>query len=492
VQSSSNLGYILGEYGHLIANEHGYSPSDQLAALQGKSHFSSAATRALLLSTYVKWVNVFPEIKPQLVNIFDRYRHVLDTELQQRACEYYAICLRPDDDDLLPRICEEMPPFPERESALLGRLHAKHGDTNDKRIWIIGGKDANLDRETTTRLGTIRRPRKGGTAPPGNANATPDLVADTSEHPSSVSDGGVLASLAGLNLSGPTTDSEASAVGTNAPRFERNVSIDRWFERLTYSPEGVLFEDVQIQIGVKSEFHGHLGRVALYFGNKMLSALTSFTAIVDGFDPDALSVTFAKIPQTVIHPTSQSQQLLQGECKNIFTAPPILQVSFVAGALQTHRIQLPIVLSKFFEPVRLTPEDFFERWKLIGGPPREAQQIFPIRLDSSGSVESTKQQKIVLGSRFQILPDVDPNPTNIVAAGVFHMSVGGKVGCLLRVEPNREAKVRSSIKPRSINYHRLMVDPQLCRITVRSTSEIVSADILSLLSKPMNANAAAS
>lgn len=432
----------MGEYGHLIANEHGYSPSDQLAALQGKSHFSSAATRALLLSTYVKWVNVFPEIKPQLVSIFDRYRHVLDTELQQRACEYYAICLRPDDDDLLPRVCEEMPPFPERESALLGRLRAKHGDTNDKRTWIIGGKDANLEREAVTRLGTIRRPKK----PPGDVNATPDLVADTSEHPSTVSDSDVLASLAGLNMSGSATGADEPTVSASAPRFDRNVSIDRWFESLTYSAEGVLFEDVQIQIGVKSEFHGHLGRVALYFGNKMASTLTSFTATVDGFDPDALSVTFTKIPQTVIHPTSQSQQLLQVECKNIFTAPPILQVSFVAGALQTHRIQLPIVLSKFFEPVRLTPEDFFERWKLIGGPPREAQQIFPIRLGASGNIESAKQQKIVVGSRFHVLSDVDPNPNNIVGAGVLHMSVGGKVGCLLRVEPNREAKVRLSTK----------------------------------------------
>lgn len=39
-----------------------------------------APTRALLLSTYIKWVNVFPEIKPQLVNVFERYRHVLDVD----------------------------------------------------------------------------------------------------------------------------------------------------------------------------------------------------------------------------------------------------------------------------------------------------------------------------------------------------------------------------------------------------------------------------
>lgn len=235
----------------------------------------------------------------------------------------------------------------------------------------------------------------------------------------------------------------APTVPAGALNFDHNVAIDRWHERLTYSTDGVLFEDVQLQIGVKSEYHGHLGRVALYFGNKMSQALTSFTATVDGVDPEALSVTFTKIPQTLIHPTSQSQQLLQVECKNIFTAPPVLQVSFVAGSLQTHRIRLPIVMSKFFEPVRLGSEDFFDRWKLIGGPPREAQLVFPIKLDSNGNVDSAKQRAVVNGSRFQILDSVDPNPSNIVAAGVLHMSASGKVGCLLRVEPNRDAKVRS-------------------------------------------------
>lgn len=443
--TSPSVGYVLGEYGHLIANDSGYSPLEQLAALQAKSHYSSAATRALLLSTYVKWVNVFPEIKPQLVDIFDRYRHVLDTELQQRACEYHALSMRGEEDDLLPRICEEMPPFPERESALLGRLNAKHGDASDKRTWVIGGKEANQDRDKVGRLGTIRRPKKNGTiGPDGLAVSMPPVP----EKLDASGDGDILASLAGLSMSG---SGDAAAAG-GAAKFDRNISIDRWFERLTYTMEGVLFEDVQLQIGIKSEFHGHLGRVALYFGNKMPSALTSFTATVDGFDSEALSVTFAKIPQTVIHPASQSQQLLQVECKNIFTTAPVLQISFVAGALQTHRIQLPIVMSKFCEPVRLTPEDFFERWKLIGGPPREAQSIFPVRLDPNNNVDTAKQQKIVSGSRFQLLTELDPNPNNVVAAGVLHTSVGGKVGCLIRVEPNRDAKVRVIHTERTVTH----------------------------------------
>ena len=89
-----------------------------------------APTRALLLSTYIKWVNVFPEIKPQLLNVFERYRHVLDVDLQQRACEFYALAQRPEDDELLQNVCEEIPPFPPRESTLLSRLNKKHGDSS--------------------------------------------------------------------------------------------------------------------------------------------------------------------------------------------------------------------------------------------------------------------------------------------------------------------------------------------------------------------------
>ncbi|KAJ3535124.1 hypothetical protein NMY22_g6631 [Coprinellus aureogranulatus] len=113
-------GYILGEYGHLIANEPGYSPVEQFQLLHSKSQFCVASTRSLLLTTYIKWVNVFPEIRPQLLNIFDRYRHVLDAELQQRACEYFALASRPEDDDFLPNVCEEMPPFPPGLALFLG------------------------------------------------------------------------------------------------------------------------------------------------------------------------------------------------------------------------------------------------------------------------------------------------------------------------------------------------------------------------------------
>jgi AP-2 complex subunit alpha len=377
---------------------------------------------------------VFPEIKAQLINIFERYRHVLDSELQQRACEFYALASRPDDDELLQNVCEEIPPFPPRESALLSRLNKKHGATEDKRTWVHGGKDVNQDRETAQakRNTTGDQPTNGSVAPP----AAPG-----------VSD--VMTSLQGLDLSGPssvsspiTAPSTVLAKPTIAPHIAVGTDVDRWFEKLTYTDVNVLYEDVQIQVGIKSRYQGHIGQLAVYMGNKISAPLTSFTTKVDVDDPEALSITFAKMPASVVAPRSQSQQILHVECKKAFSTPPIMTISFLAGSHQTIALRLPVVLTKFVEPVVLNATDFFERWKLIGGPPREAQGVFPINLTGSGELNHTRYKDVISGQKFGLLHDVDPNLNNLVGAGVLHMSADGKIGCLLRLEPNRDAKVR--------------------------------------------------
>ncbi|OBZ79000.1 AP-2 complex subunit alpha-2 [Grifola frondosa] len=458
-------GYILGEYGHLIANDPGYSPIEQFQVLHSKSQFCMAPTRALLLSTYIKWVNVFPEIKPQLVNVFERYRHVLDVDLQQRACEFYALASRPVEDELLQNVCEEIPPFPPRESALLGRLNRKHGDTEDKRTWIHGGKEANLEREASRRMS--RKPTLGDVN--GNGTAATKLVISQD----------ITNSLIGLDLSDSpvTTQSPASMPDATPqqssavlaekgiPRLTAGPNVDRWFEKLLYTAEGVLYEDVQLQIGVKSRYHGHLGQVAIYIGNKMSAPLTSFTMTLHVPDSEALTATFTKIAPNILGSRTQTQQVVQVECKKPFKNPPIMSVSFLAGAHQTIAVRLPIVITKFLDGVKLGQADFFERWKLIGGPPRESQSVFPISLDASGHIDLVHQRQVVTGHGFQALEGIDPNPSNLVGAGILHMSVDGKVGCLMRLEPNREAK--------------------LSRVTVRSTSEDVAAEVQTLIQKPL-------
>ena len=58
-------------------------------------HLCSPMTRALLLSTYIKFVNLFPEIKPQIQEVFRQHSNLrsADAELQQRASEYLQLSI---------------------------------------------------------------------------------------------------------------------------------------------------------------------------------------------------------------------------------------------------------------------------------------------------------------------------------------------------------------------------------------------------------------
>ena len=64
--------YILGEFGHLIANDDGCSPIEQFQALHSKINFCSASTRALLLSTYVKWLVRCIDTRARLCHLLTR------------------------------------------------------------------------------------------------------------------------------------------------------------------------------------------------------------------------------------------------------------------------------------------------------------------------------------------------------------------------------------------------------------------------------------
>uniref|UniRef100_A0A915JLE1 Clathrin/coatomer adaptor adaptin-like N-terminal domain-containing protein n=1 Tax=Romanomermis culicivorax TaxID=13658 RepID=A0A915JLE1_ROMCU len=122
-------GYILGEFGNLVAGDPRSSPMVQFNLLHSKYHLCSIATRALLLSTYVKFINLFPEIKAHIQEVLMADSNIRnpDAELQQRAVEYLTLS-RVATSDVLATVLEEMPPYPEKESSLLAKLKKKKPD----------------------------------------------------------------------------------------------------------------------------------------------------------------------------------------------------------------------------------------------------------------------------------------------------------------------------------------------------------------------------
>ncbi|KFX87834.1 hypothetical protein O988_09267, partial [Pseudogymnoascus sp. VKM F-3808] len=461
--------YILGEFGHLIAEDKGCSPIEQFLALQGKLQGSSSSTRAIILSSFIKFVNLFPEIKPQLLQVFRVYSHTLDSELQQRACEYLTIACLPTD-DLLRTICDEMPPFPERESALLSRLHQKHAGTSDKRTWVIGGKDANADaRELNLAKNPgLKRAFSNQTVPQSDKSTTSSMAPD-----------GSLASptagahdLAGLDMRnlGPAEPKTLKAPNlASAAHLSPDWEIG--YQRLLLKNEGVLYEDRQIQVGFRAEFRGQAACVILYFSNKAPSAISSFTTTLDVPAEDKAKLTYdvKGLPDSTLNEGAQAQQMIMFEARAPFAKPPTMRISYLAGALQALTLALPLTVHKFMESAALSSEDFFRRWKQIGGAPREAQLVFGVKR-GEGRFDASGVRRVVEGFKWGVLDGVDPNARNIVGASVLHTSEVGKVGCLLRLEPNYET--------------------QMLRLTIRATDASVPSLLLSLMTDRLSTGTA--
>lgn len=432
--------YILGEFGHLIAEDKSCSPIEQFMGLHSKLPACSSSTRAMILSCFVKYINLFPEIKPQLLQVFHIYSHTLDSELQQRACEYLTLATLPTD-DLLRTVCDEMPPFPERQSALLSRLHQKHANTSDKRTWVVGGKSANTDAQELSMAKNpgLKRTFSSQTAN-GNGNGHANGTNGTNGHQD----------LAGIDMANIGAAEPKMKAPNLASAAHLSPGWEKGFNRLMTKPDGVIFEDGQIQIGVRSEYRGQMACLIMYFSNKTPAIMSSFTTTIDldESEKDKLTWDVKAMPETTVTQGNQCQQVVMFEAKKVFDKSPTMRVSYLAGALQALTIKLPVMAHKFMDPAELTGDDFFKRWKQIGGAPREAQKIFGLSPGSPDrEINESFVRQTISGFRWGILDNVDPNRKNFVGASVLHTSEAGKHGCLMRLEPNYSTQVRKRSEP---------------------------------------------
>lgn len=435
--------YILGEFGHLVADQPKCSPIEQYMALQGKLSACSSSTRAMIMSCFVKFVNLFPEIKPQLLHTFEVYTHTLDSEMQQRACEYLALA-NMQTDDLLRTVCDEMPPFPERQSALLSRLHQKHANTSDRRTWVVGGKAANSNAAELSMAknnGSLQRSFSSGAM-----DGKPNGANGANGHSDGASD------LAGLDMNAPSAAEPKMLKPVNlASAAHLSPGWERGYERLMLKADGVLYEDGQLQVGIRSEYRGQMACIIGYFKNKSPTAMSSFTTTIDLDESEKGKLTWdtKTLPDSTIAIGSQGQQVIMFEAKKVFEKSPTMRISYLAGALQSITLKLPVKLHKFMDPAELSAEDFFKRWKQIGGAPREAQAIFGLTAagkNTEREITETLVKRTVEGFRWRLLDMVDPNPKNIVGASVLHTSEGGKFGCLMRLEPNYSSQVSCCVR----------------------------------------------
>ncbi|XP_066484333.1 AP-2 complex subunit alpha-1 isoform X5 [Tiliqua scincoides] len=457
-------GYILGEFGNLIAGDPRSSPLVQFNLLHSKFHLCSVSTRALLLSTYIKFINLFPETKGTIQEVLrsDSQIRNADVELQQRAVEYLKLSSIAST-DVLATVLEEMPPFPERESSILAKLKKKKGPgagselddgKKDPNSEINGGMEPSASTASTPSpsadlLGLRATPAASSGAPASAGNLLVDVFSDSSSAATGLVSG------AEENF----LSSGAAASVSEDPALPI-AEADELLNKFVCKNNGVLFENQLLQIGVKSEFRQNLGRMYLFYGNKTSVQFQSFTPTVSypGDLQSQLNIQ-TKAVEPLVEGGAQVQQVLNIECLSDFTEAPLINIKFrYGGTLQNLTLKLPITVNKFFQATEMQSQDFFQRWKQLSLPQQEAQKIFKANHPMDSEVTKAK----LLGFGSALLEKVDPNPDNYVGAGIIQTKAL-QVGCLLRLEPNAQA--------------------QMYRLTLRTSKESVSKHLCELLSQ---------
>lgn len=484
--------YILGEFGNLIAGDPRSTPRIQFNLLHSKYHLCSLSTRALLLTTYVKFINLFSEIKPdiQAVLATDSNIRNSDAELQQRATEYYA--LSKVSPDILATVLEEMPPFPERESSILAILKKKKPGVSDAisaNYSSVTNKENKAPSEFDTGNNTATQ-----ALPTTTESATNDLLGLTTgptvlasstanlDPLAQQSNASLLVDVFGDISSTPTVPStttlpstqtsSSSAIGANLDLVSgveglspNNNNINQQqvltnqerIKKLVCKNNGIIFENHLLQIGVKCEYKKNLGRINLFYGNKSDSHLSYFSVElkIPQKSQAGLSIEVKPI-ESIIKARTQVQQIMNVECLEYFDAFPNIHLSFMNGLVKEDlNLDLPVYLNKFFEPITMSRDDFFARWKNLVDPAQEGQRSFKAKFPITDE-EATSTKLTNFG--LEILPNIDPG--NYVCAGIIHFRYA-KVGCLVRLQRH--------------------VPTEMYRLTIKSTNKFVLQRLLDLL-----------
>ena len=238
--------------------------------------------------------------------------------------------------------------------------------------------------------------------------------------------------------------------------------------------EGIMLPGPQLQLGFKSEFRGHRGKIGIYYGNlspQTINLSCSITA------DDALKLSApdrAGEPPSTLPPRGQALQMVQTECTGPFTDAPLVTLSFSqeGGAKQNVSLRLPIPPLRFLQPSAMTGDEYFKVWRTAGLAESQSSFHFTGQYDPN-----TVRRVLSEAFHLAVLNGVDPVQTNFVASGSCALRGTGTGAnatasgspCLLRLEVNP-------------NYARAGGGPPkaAARLTVRSERGVASSIVNAL------------
>lgn len=203
------------------------------------------------------------------------------------------------------------------------------------------------------------------------------------------------------------------------PYMEAETNADR-FRHLLLVNDAVLYEDDVMQIGVKAEYQGCEGQLAVYFGNKGTAPLQAFTVQYFVKDEQALRITASQVSRQ-LEPHDQIVQRVNASCFEPFNEAPVLRVQYLLPDASPRRVQtkFPLVLTKFMRGQELDQREFFRLWRLQHFVLNEVSNVVNLA-PKLGAQPVHIARGLVFGGSLRLHHGFDTDPQNFVLVGVLH------------------------------------------------------------------------
>lgn len=477
--------FVLGEFGTSLADE--MPPLQQFKLLHARFPAATMETKAMMLTAYEKmWANAptDSELASVVQSVLSRYINSIDAEIQQRAIEYQKLAQLPQAATLA---LAPLPPWEKRTSLLLRRLTERQGigedEARDQPAWMQsedmrkGGREIQKDEAIAVGENDIKISEGEETvheakseevkSAPSTVAAVPDLLdlldlnGEPGEEPNneSVTDMATLSAMESRQASTSTSanpfatgDEEQQEPHGSQGLAERGMepvgNVAAWFAALCRSTTGVLYEDSNLQIGIKMSCQGPEAQLGIFLGNKSRVPLERLVCLVP--PSPAFTLTLGVVPHTLM-PGTQMLVTLAATCVAPFLRPPVLQIGYSCGVgtdtlhggmhgphgIESNKgsmartLDLPLIPTKFCQPVDIPASVFSTRWaQVVGAPFKLSQQVYcHLNQDQVSALLSMLQ--------LQVLPDADTTLGTVCAAGVFHCGpppYGRQIPCMVKVE----------------------------------------------------------
>ncbi|CUM63984.1 uncharacterized protein PRCAT00001572001 [Priceomyces carsonii] len=343
--------FVLGEFGHLVNDSFDTSVKVQFLLLYRAYFRVSLLTRAMLLSSFLKYAikSSDEEFIPDIIDLFDVESKSIDLEIQTRSHEYLQLATHFSNSNVGKRAVAALPVFEKKESPLMNR---------------IGNIRKLTSRSRSGSFVNILKIRRSNTISKSNLRSGSNLTLPIAEE----------------------GDKELNETSNDINPFEddpSNINPDatlspNWYagyHRILHFDAGIFFDDqlVKITYRVLKEKD-----VLTYKFSIINNSLKTLGTIITGLnllkvknmsnsDNPSYTLTVKKMPDSTVDDKTTME--VSAKVRDVIEndQSPILSISFKCGGTFVQlNLKFPVLLLKTLSSSKSNLEDFKKRWLQIG------------------------------------------------------------------------------------------------------------------------------